>query len=79
MLKNRVLLCEGDWISDKILMAQEIVHSMGKHGKAAKFLALHLDMERAYVKVHWDYLQKVLLQFGFHSSCVSWILFCYID
>ena len=35
-------------ISDNILLAQEVFHSMGSRSKGAKLTALKLDMERAY-------------------------------
>ena len=64
-------------ITDNILIAFESLHHMktsctGKIG----FMALKLDMTKAYDRVEWVFLEKILLKIGFHRSWVSLIMEC---
>ena len=59
-------------ITDNILIAFETLHHMknscmGKNG----FMALKLDMSKAYDKVEWIFLKSILLKMGFLES---WVL-----
>ena len=56
-------------ITDNILIAFESLHHMknnciGKKG----FVALKLDMSKAYDRVEWIFLEKILLKMGFQAS-----------
>ena len=56
-------------ITDNILIAFESLHHMknnciGKKG----FMALKLDMSKAYDRVKWIFLEKILLKMGFQAS-----------
>ena len=56
-------------ITDNILIAFKSLHHMknnciGKKG----FIALKLDMSKAYDRVEWIFLEKILLKMGFQAS-----------
>ena len=56
-------------ITDNIFIAFESLHHMkntcmGKKG----FMALKLDMSKAYDRVEWLFLEKILLRMGFQES-----------
>ena len=56
-------------ITDNILIAFKSLHHMknnciGKKG----FTALKLDMSKAYDRVKWIFLEKILLKMGFQAS-----------
>ena len=55
-------------ISDNILVSFETLHHMKtkKSGKTS-FLTMKLDMSKAYDKVEWNFLLKIMEQMGFHS------------
>ena len=38
--------------------------------------AIKLDMEKAYDIIEWDFIFKVLMEMGFHSTWISWIKEC---
>ena len=64
-------------ISDNILVAFETLHHMkqhnsGKHG----FMAIKLDMSRAYDRVEWVYLEKLMERMGFCARWVALMMSC---
>ncbi|XP_074300778.1 uncharacterized protein LOC141632098 [Silene latifolia] len=67
----------GRNISDNILLAHEAIHKVNshKHGKSGR-VAFKADMSKAFDRVRWDFLQAVLLAFGFPSRMVSLIMNC---
>ena len=40
------------------------------------WVVLKLDMEMAYGRLEWDYIQKCLQQYGFHPRSLKWIMEC---
>ena len=58
-------------------MAFETLHHMQtkkieKHG----FMAMKLDMSKAYDRVEWNFLIKIMERMGFHPKWVGWIYEC---
>jgi hypothetical protein len=35
-----------------------------------------LDLTKAYERVDWNYLEKILTKLGFHPKSVGWIMEC---
>ena len=64
-------------ILDNILVAFEILHHMKtkKMGKTG-FMAMKLDMSKAYDKVEWQFLVKIMERMRFHSKWIGWIYEC---
>ena len=64
-------------ITDNILIAFESLHHMKTQcsGKTC-FIALKLDMSKAYDRVVWVFLEKILLKMGFQDTWVAMIMQC---
>ena len=64
-------------ISDNILVAFETLHhmKMKKTGNVGH-MALKLDMSKAYDKLEWIFLQRIMEKMGFHPTWVGWIVEC---
>ncbi|XP_057796787.1 uncharacterized protein LOC131012797 [Salvia miltiorrhiza] len=75
--RSQSAFVEGRMIQDNILIAFEAIHSMkrktrGKNG----YLALKIDISKAYDRVDWNYLDAVLQRLGFCDKWLEWMRLC---
>nr|XP_027090307.1 uncharacterized protein LOC113711341 [Coffea arabica] len=67
----------GRQILDNVLVAHESIHFLnnkrtGKDG----YMAIKLDMSKAYDSVEWVFLAKMMQKMGFCPTWIQWILEC---
>ncbi|XP_031124258.1 uncharacterized protein LOC116026974 [Ipomoea triloba] len=66
----------GKQISDNILVYQEIMHTMRtKKGKTG-YMAIKLDLEKAYDRLSWDFIEMVLRDTSFSDQWTRLIMHC---
>ena len=62
-------------ITDNILIAFESLHYMKTSSSCKEgFMTLKLDISKAYDKVEWSFLEKIMLKMGFQDSWVAMIM-----
>eukprot|EP00268_Persea_americana_P008169 TRINITY_DN13144_c0_g1_i12.p1 TRINITY_DN13144_c0_g1~~TRINITY_DN13144_c0_g1_i12.p1 ORF type:complete len:489 (+),score=85.97 TRINITY_DN13144_c0_g1_i12:613-2079(+) len=64
----------GRQILDGVLIANECIHSRKKEKRPG--LICKLDLEKAYDRVDWDFLQYLMRRMGFGVKWRAWILEC---
>ena len=64
-------------ITDNILIVFESLHYMKTQSSGREgFMTLKLDMSKAYDRVEWSFLEKIMLKMGFQDSWVAMIMQC---
>ncbi|XP_050233447.1 uncharacterized protein LOC126681933 [Mercurialis annua] len=65
--QNQNAFTKGRSISDNILLAHEMLHYLKTKTKGnSHFMALKLDISKAYGKLEWPYIKSILQAWGFH-------------
>ncbi|KAF7831611.1 reverse transcriptase [Senna tora] len=68
---------KGRLIQDNIVIAHEVYHYSKNRASKGRFeLAMKIDMAKAYDRVEWDFLEKVLLKLGFCDGWVRKVMMC---
>ncbi|KAA3460632.1 Retrovirus-related Pol polyprotein LINE-1 [Gossypium australe] len=62
--KEQAGFIAGRNIIDNIILAQEVIHSMRCNRKGRKWMAVKLDLEKAYDRVSWDFINASLSAAG---------------
>eukprot|EP00253_Pinus_taeda_P032141 PITA_32141 len=63
---------EGRQILNNIIQAHEVFHTLTSKKQAG--VIMQLDIAKAYDKVNWSYIKKVLSAFGFDHNWVRWVM-----
>ncbi|KAL5575717.1 hypothetical protein UlMin_017416 [Ulmus minor] len=66
----------GRSIHDNSVLVQEVIHSMKKKKGSLGWMALKIDLEKAYDRVSWQFINEALLAYGFDARWVGWVSKC---
>ncbi|XP_020872418.1 uncharacterized protein LOC110226122 [Arabidopsis lyrata subsp. lyrata] len=66
----------GRLITDNVIITHELLHSLCTKKVKSPFMALKLDIAKAFDKVEWNYLLSILRRLGFAERWCQWIMKC---
>lgn len=66
----------GRLITDNIIVTHELLHSLRTKKIKSPFMALKLDIAKAFDKVEWTYIEAMLRCLGFSDQWCSWVMKC---
>ena len=61
---------------DNVIILQELVHTMSKMKGKGGFMAIKIDLEKAYDCLEWSFIQDTLALFKFPNHLASLIMSC---
>lgn len=64
-------------ISDNSSLAQEILNAMKLKKCKTSFLALKIDLEKAYDRIEWNFIRNALTFSNFPIKFIEWIMMCF--
>ncbi|CAA7036314.1 unnamed protein product [Microthlaspi erraticum] len=66
----------GRLSTDNVVIVQEAVHSMRQKKGKKGWMLLKLDLEKAYDRIRWDFLENTLHAANLPEKWVKWIMQC---
>ncbi|KAL5568871.1 hypothetical protein UlMin_025446 [Ulmus minor] len=63
-------------IHDNSIIIQEIIHAMKRKKGSKGWMGLKIDLQKAYDRLSWQFLEKILKAFGFHPVWVHRVITC---
>ncbi|CAM8999722.1 unnamed protein product [Rhodiola kirilowii] len=68
---------KGKLITDNILVSHEVSHFIkGAHKQKVGFMSIKLDMSKAYDRIEWHFLEKMMASMGFAEKWINKIMLC---
>ncbi|XP_061373781.1 uncharacterized protein LOC133316100 [Gastrolobium bilobum] len=76
VMPNQCSFVKGRQASDNIIISQEIFHTMRSKRGRKGWMAIKLDLEKAYDRVSWSFLEETLHLTGMSKKLVDLIMTC---
>lgn len=57
-------------------MVHELLHSFKVRKVKSGFMAVKIDLQKAYDIINWRFIQTVLSNLGFNDTFVNWVVAC---
>lgn len=64
------------WIVENQVIVQELLHGFKTRKTKPSLMAIKLDLQKAYDRVNWRFINSVLLHLGFNETFTNWIHAC---
>ena len=61
---------------DNTIIVQELIHTMGKTKGRGGYMALKIDLEKAYDKLEWSFIKDMLIRFNLPRKLIDLIMSC---
>lgn len=62
--------------SDNSIIVQEMIRTMRRKTGKSGVMALKVDLEKAYDRIHWGFLERILPAVGFDLNLTKLIMLC---
>ncbi|KAL0005698.1 hypothetical protein SO802_013259 [Lithocarpus litseifolius] len=61
---------------DNAIIAQELIHTIGKAKGNKGYMAIKIDLEKAYDRIEWSFIREMLNLFNFSENLIKLIMSC---
>ena len=61
---------------DNAIVVQELIHTISSKKCKVGYMAIKVDLEKAYDKVEWSFIREVLINANLPQNLVSLIMSC---
>ena len=61
---------------DNAIVVQEIIHTMGRAKGKGGYMALKIDLEKAYNKLEWSFIRSMLIRYNFPKNLIEIMMTC---
>ena len=64
------------WIAENQVIVHKLLHNFKTRKVKSGFMAIKLNLHKAYYRFNWNFIHAILKNLGFNSIFISWILTC---
>lgn len=64
---------------DNVVVAQELIHILDRKKGKIRFMAIKVDLAKAYDRLEWSFIRNVLIAFRFPEVLVELIMSCVLS
>ena len=57
-----------------LLLFQELIHTIARTKGNKGYMAIQIDLEKAYDKIEWSFIREMLLKFNFPVNLIDMIM-----
>ena len=61
---------------DNVVVAQELIHTLDRKRGKMRFMAIKVDLAKAYDRLEWSFIRNVLIAIRFPEVLVELIMSC---
>ena len=61
---------------DNAIIVQEIIHTLSKKKRKVGYMALKIDLEKAYDKLEWSFIRDMLIRANLPTNLIDIIMSC---
>ncbi|KAL5571536.1 hypothetical protein UlMin_021133 [Ulmus minor] len=84
LLQDLICPTQGAFVSSRSIhdnsdIIQEVIHSMKKKSGQVGYVAMKIDLQKAYDRLNWEFLFAVLKAFGFHDRWIGWGSYSWLE
>ena len=62
--------------TDNVIIMQELIHTIGRAKGRKGYMAIKIDLEKAYDRIEWSFIREMLVKFNFPSKLTDIIMSC---
>ena len=62
--------------TDNVIVAQELVYTLGKKKGHQGYMIIKIDLEKAFDRMEWSFVRSMFFSLGFHQDTIDLILSC---
>ncbi|XP_052112461.1 uncharacterized protein LOC127744218 [Arachis duranensis] len=73
---NQCSFIPGRQSADNIIITQEVIHSMRNKKGGKGWMAIKIDLEKAYDRLKWSFIKETLLDIGLPKNFIDLTLSC---
>lgn len=74
--ENQYAFIPARLITDNVLIAHELLHSLQTNKLKTPCMAMKLDIAKAFDKIEWKFIEQMMRRSGFADQWCMWVMNC---
>ena len=62
--------------TDNVIIVQELIHTIRRAKERKGYMAIKIDLKKAYDRIKWSFIREILFKFNFLDKLIELIMSC---